>query len=76
MDSTFLLGVGFAVFIVGALVLDLGIFHRKAHVVGAREALSWTAVWVTLAILFGIGIYLVRGGQTAIEYFTGYVIEY
>ena len=76
MDSTLLLGAGFTVFIVGALVLDLGVFHRKAHVVGAREALGWTAVWVTLAVLFGIGIYLVRGGQTAVEYFTGYVIEY
>ena len=76
MDSTLLLGAGFTVFIVGALVLDLGVFHRKAHVVGTREALGWTSVWVTLAVLFGIGIYLVRGGQTAVEYFTGYVIEY
>lgn len=63
-------------FIVGALALDLGVFHRKAHVVGAREALAWTTVWVTLAVIFGIGIFVVRGGETAIEYFTGYVIEY
>ncbi|OGN81174.1 MAG: hypothetical protein A2X23_06845 [Chloroflexi bacterium GWC2_73_18] len=76
MDSTSLLAVGFTVFIVVALALDLGVFHRKAHVVGAREALAWTSVWVTLAVLFGIGLFLVRGGQTAIEYFTGYVIEY
>ncbi len=76
MDSTILLGAGFAAFIVGALALDLGVFHRRAHVVGAREALSWTVVWVTLAILFGIGVFVVRGGETAVEYFTGYVIEY
>ncbi len=76
MDSTFLLSAGFGVFIVGALALDLGVFHRKAHVVGAREALAWTIVWVTLAVLFGIGLFLVRGGETAVEYFTGYVIEY
>ncbi len=76
MDSTILLGAGFTVFIVVALALDLGVFHRKAHVVGAREALGWTVVWVTLAVLFGIGIFLVRGGETAVEYFTGYVIEY
>jgi len=76
LDSTILLGAGFTAFIVGALALDLGVFHRRAHVVGAREALGWTVVWVTLAVLFGIGIYLVRGGETAVAYFTGYVIEY
>lgn len=76
MDTTILLGAGFTVFIVVALALDLGVFHRKAHVVGAREALAWTSVWVTLAVLFGIAIALVRGGETAIRYFTGYVIEY
>ncbi|MDQ3128546.1 MAG: TerC family protein [Chloroflexota bacterium] len=76
MDTTILLGVGFTVFIVVALALDLGVFHRDAHVVGAREALAWTTVWVTLAVLFGIAVGLVRGGETAIAYFTGYVIEY
>ena len=75
MDTTILLGVGFAAFIAVALALDLGVFHRRAHVVGAREALGWTVVWVTGALLFGIGIFLVRGGETAVEYFTGYVIE-
>jgi len=76
LDTTILLGVGFTVFIVVALALDLGVFHRDAHVVGAREALAWTTVWVTLAVLFGIAVGLVRGGETAIAYFTGYVIEY
>ena len=76
MDTTILLGAGFTIFIVVALALDLGVFHRKAHIVGAREALAWTIVWVTLAVIFGIVIALVRGGGTAIEYFTGYVIEY
>lgn len=76
MDSTILLSAGFAAFIIGALALDLGVFHREAHVVGPREALTWTTLWVALAVLFGIGLYLVRGGQTAVEYFTGYVIEY
>jgi len=76
LDSTILLGAGFTAFIVGALALDLGVFHRRAHVVGAREALGWTVVWVTLAVVFGIALFQVRGSQTAIEYFTGYVIEY
>ena len=76
MDTTILLGAGFTVFIVVALALDLGVFHRAAHVVGAREALAWTIVWVTPAVIFGTAVGLVRGGETAIEYFTGYVIEY
>ncbi len=76
MDTTIVLGTGFTVFVAVALALDLGVFHRRAHVVGAREALGWTIVWVTLAVLFGIAIALTRGGETAIEYFTGYVIEY
>jgi tellurite resistance protein TerC len=76
LDSTLLLSAGFGAFIVGALALDLGVFHRTAHVVGPREALAWTTVWVTLAVLFGIGIFALRGGDSAIAYFTGYVIEY
>ena len=76
VDATLLLAAGFTAFIVGALALDLGVFHRQAHAVGLREALAWTTVWITLAVLFGIGIFAVRGGETAIAYFTGYVIEY
>jgi tellurite resistance protein TerC len=76
LDPTLLLGAGFLVFIVGALALDLGVFHREAHVVSSREALAWTSVWVSLAILFGLGLFVVRGPTTAIEYVTGYVIEY
>lgn len=76
LDTTLVLSAGFTAFILGALALDLGVFHRRAHVVGAREALGWTVVWVTLAVLFGIAVYVLRGGQTAVEYFTGYVIEY
>src|SRR3990170_1645761 len=75
-DSTILLAIAFAVFVLVALALDLGVFHRAAHVVTTREALTWTVVWVSLAALFGLGVLLVRGPQTAIEYATGYVIEY
>ena len=58
------------------LALDLGVFHRTAHVVPPREALAWTAVWVSLAIAFGIGVFLWRGSEVGIQWFTGYVIEY
>lgn len=75
-DSTTILAAAFGVFILIALALDLGVFHRTAHVVTTREALTWTAVWVTLAVAFGVGVLFVRGPETAIEYATGYVIEY
>jgi tellurite resistance protein TerC len=75
-DSTTLLALAFAVFVLVALALDLGVFHRAAHVVTTREALTWTIVWVSLATLFGLSVLLVRGPETAIAYATGYVIEY
>ena len=58
------------------LALDLGVFHRKAHAVGFKEALSWTGVWVTLAVLFGAGVWFWAGPQKGLEFFTGYLIEY
>jgi tellurite resistance protein TerC len=68
--------IGFLVFIGVFLALDLGVFHRKAHIVPPREAAAWTAVWVTLACLFGVGVLLWKGSETGIAWFTGYVIEY
>jgi tellurite resistance protein TerC len=58
------------------LALDLGVFHKTSHIVPPREALAWTAVWVTLAIAFGVGVFLWRGADVGISWFTGYVIEY
>jgi len=58
------------------LALDLGVFHRKAHVVSLRESLAWTGVWVTLALLFNAGIWHLRGPQAGLEFLTGYLIEY
>jgi tellurite resistance protein TerC len=57
------------------LALDLGVFHRKAHVVTFKESISWTLVWVTLALLFNLGIGHYMGDAKALEFFTGYVIE-
>ena len=57
------------------LALDLGFFHRKAHKPSLREALVWSAVWAGLAILFNGGLHLWFGPQTALEFFTGYLIE-
>ncbi len=69
------LWVGFVGFVLAMLALDLGVFHRKAHVVRAREAAVWTGVWVSLALLFCGGLAVFKGHQTALTFLTGYVIE-
>ena len=70
------LWIGFNVFVLLMLALDLGVFHRKAHVVSFREAISWTVAWVSLALIFNLGIWHFMGPQKALEFTTGYVIEY
>ena len=70
-----LLWLGFNIFVLAMLALDLGVFHRKAHVVQIKEALGWTAIWITLALLFNLGIYFWRGPEPALEFLTGYLIE-
>jgi tellurite resistance protein TerC len=69
------LWVGFNLFVLAMLVLDLGIFHRKAHAVSIREAALWSGVWVALALLFNAGIYFFRGPELALQFLTGYLIE-
>lgn len=69
------LWIGFTVFVVLVLALDLGVFHRKAHVVTFKEAMTWVCVWVTLATIFGIGIWVMEGQEKSLEFFTGYLIE-
>lgn len=70
------LWIGFSLFILAMLALDLGVFHRKAHAVSFKEALSWTAVWVTQALLFGAGVWHFAGHEKALEFYTGWLIEY
>ena len=65
----------FNLFVLGMLALDLGVFHREAHVIRAREAAIWTGVWVTLALLFALGLFIWQDAQTALTFLTGYVIE-
>lgn len=57
------------------LVLDLGVFHKKSHKVSIKESLAWTAVWITLAMLFNAWVYHSMGAQKGLEFLTGYVIE-
>jgi tellurite resistance protein TerC len=67
--------VVFMIFVLGMLALDLGVFHRRAHVIRSREALVWTVVWIVLALFFAAGIYVWAGSQKGLEFLTGYVVE-
>jgi len=73
--GTPILWVGFNLFVLLALALDLGVFHRKAHKIKLAEAAAWSAVWIGLAIAFGAGVWHWYGADRGLEYFTGYVIE-
>ena len=65
----------FSVVVLAMLAIDLGLFHRKPHEVRFREALSWSAVWVALAMLFAGGIYFWFGSKPSLEFLAGYLIE-
>ena len=67
--------VGFIVFVLTVLAIDLGVFNRTPHVVRAREALIWTAVWVGLALVFAAGLAFFVNQAAALTFLTGYVIE-
>jgi len=69
------LWIGFTLFVLSLLVLDLGIFHRKAHAIGYKEALGWCAFWVGLALGFNLLVYHWFGPERALEFTTGYLIE-
>ena len=75
MTESIWLWVGFNVFVLAMLALDLGVFHRKAHVVSLKESFTWTGVWVALALVFNAGIWHYYGSQKGLEFFTGYLIE-
>ena len=65
----------FNLFVLVMLVLDLGVFHRRNHVVKFREALLWSAMWIALAAVFAVIVYFWHGRGSALEFVTGYVIE-
>ena len=87
----FWLYAGFVLLILAALALDLLVIHKRAHVIRVREALFWTGVWVAVALAFSGAIFLlyenhvcglgicapssIGGGQAALQYVSGYLIE-
>ncbi|MGH9580376.1 MAG: TerC family protein [Terriglobales bacterium] len=80
MTDQTLFWVGFNAFVLLMLFLDLKVFHRKSHVIEFREALGWSAFWISLAVFFAVGIYFfwpepeLRHTKT-LEFVTGYLIE-
>jgi tellurite resistance protein TerC len=75
MDTPIIFWLLFNAFVVLMLTLDLGVFHRKSHTVSIKEAISWTFVWIILALVFNVIVYYWRGKQQALEFFTGYLVE-
>jgi len=75
MDTPIIFWVLFNAFVLLMLALDLGVFNRKAHEISVKEALTWTFVWVFLALIFNTIIFYWKGRQQALEFFTGYLVE-
>jgi len=85
MEGTIWLWIGFNVFVLFMLALDLGVFHRHSHVVSTKEAAVWSVVWISLAMLFNAGIYFFwdlmapqstyTNSEASLAFFTGYLIE-
>ena len=78
MGTSIYFWIGFHAFVFIMLALDLGVFHKHTHKIPVKEAIIWSGVWITLALLFDLFIYLDKdfGPTKALEFLTGYVIEY
>ncbi|MGI9165550.1 MAG: TerC family protein [Pyrinomonadaceae bacterium] len=74
VSSTWL-WIGFSLFILAMLSLDLGLLNRKAHRIRYREAATWSVVWVTLAMIFAGLVFWYQGSTRGLEFLTGYLIE-
>ena len=69
------LWIGFNIFVLLMLALDLGVFHRRAHAISLREAVVWNVVWLAVALAFNLGLLHWYGRSPALEFFAGYLIE-
>ncbi len=85
MDTSIWLWIGFNLFVLAMLALDLGVFHRKSHAVSGKEALIWSLVWISLSLVFNAIVYFFwdrmmpqstyTNTEAALAFFTGYLIE-
>lgn len=74
-ETSLAVWVGFVIFILLVLLLDLGVFHKKSHTVGFKESIIWSGVWIALALAFAVIILYWRGQEDFMLFLTGYVIE-
>jgi tellurite resistance protein TerC len=75
MSSQVIWWIAFTMVVLVLLVLDMRVFHRRAHVITIKESLLWTFFWIAIALLFNLGIYFWQGHGPALEYLTCYLIE-
>ena len=76
MEIGFYAWLGFVVFLVIMLALDLGIFNKSSHEIHYKEALLFSGIWISLAILFNVGVFHFLGKEKGLEFLTGYLLEY
>lgn len=85
MQESIWLWIGFNLFVLFMLALDLGVFHRKSHTVSTKEAITWSLVWISLSLVFNAIIYFFwdsmvpnsqyTNNEAALAFLTGYLIE-
>ncbi len=75
MIHSALVWLGFLLFVISMLALDLGVFQRRSHIIKTKESLLLTAFWISLALFFNLGIYFFKGHKPALEFMTGYLLE-
>lgn len=75
IDNESLLWIIFSISVFVLLALDLGVFHRKSHEVGIKEALIWSLIWLAVAVIFNLVVYLWHGQETAMEFAAAYIVE-
>ena len=76
MTTSLLFWIVFGFIIITVLAIDLGVLNRKAHKIALKEALAWSGVWISIALIFNIFVYFQFGKVKALEFLTAYVIEY
>ncbi|MGV8151422.1 MAG: TerC family protein [Candidatus Woesearchaeota archaeon] len=67
--------IGFIILIAIFLFLDLGVLNKKQHAVSVKEALIWTGIWITLALVFNLFVWLEWGHETGLKFLAGYLLE-
>jgi tellurite resistance protein TerC len=75
ISNELLLWIIFSISVFVLLALDLGIFHRKSHEIGIKEAVVWSLIWLAVAVVFNIIVYLWHGQDTAMEFAAAYIVE-